>query len=211
MDNVSRLVKQSAFGAGAFVLAACVSAAVLGSSETQDSEVFWKALRVPGANEFESYRTFDEMTVAADVVVRGQIGSLEISRTIQGDAEEDVVVMASAKVRDVEILAGEVPDNDLAVEFLIPFAPQVAQEVVSAASSAPSYDAVLFLRDKGGRESGIYRIVSSTGLWVSENGQTRAPLAEEEGLGPSTRFFDELSNIDSTADLADLIRSSAKD
>ena len=61
---------------------------------------------------------------------------------------------------------------------------------------------LVFLRDKGGAEAGLYRLVNSQGLWTSTARATvDAPLAEDApGSGPYKNELAEISTIDELAD-----------
>jgi len=201
--------KRLLIGVTSFLLAACVAASTIGSGpRAQPDEDYWNALRVPGANEVEDYGSFGDMAASADLIVRGRLGTLEVGRIIRGDAEEDVVAMTSAGVFDAQILAGTGPTDGLAVEFLAPFPATSVQGILDRANAAsPSGDVLLFLRDKGGAESGIFRLVSATGLWEINEGRPRAPLAEANGLGPNHRFAGELTDVSSFDGLITLVEN----
>lgn len=141
-------------------------------------EIFWAALRING-DEVEGFSSLEELGSSADIVVTARIRSYGQSLEIQGDAEEDVVVYASAQLDVETVWKGEIP-ADLAVEFLVvPNSQSVRETIETQSENLPTSDALWFLREKAGSEAGHYRLVNSTGIWVTHDDQgLRAPLAE---------------------------------
>lgn len=145
------------------------------------------------------------------------------SRKITTDTPEDVVTYAAATLAIKEVIRGDIADAQLPIEFpLTQPANQVEETIANLATQLPSGDMLLFLRHKGGEESGLYRLVNSTGLWfeTEANGIT-APLAEEiltdhesgavhdaqdDNNAVTSRYTDELATITSFSDLVNHVR-----
>jgi len=148
------------------------------------------------------------MAASADVVVLGRFDAMTLSRTIQGDAPQDLVGYAAVKVNVVDTLAGVPPQGNLVVEFIIPTtATTLTQDGISSvvktlAADLPDDLLVLFLRNKGGAESAYYRLVNSLGAWTDASGALTAPL-HVEAQNP---YAEELTGISSVEALADLVR-----
>jgi hypothetical protein len=75
-----------------------------------------------------------------------------------------------------EVLGGSLPMTELVVEFMIVEKNERAAvtRIGELARVAPSGDMVLFLRHKGGKERGLYRLVNSAGLWATAPWNTAA-------------------------------------
>lgn len=173
-----------------------------GASTAADTDSAYAALRVQGL-EVESYGSLREMARGADFVVIGKFTSFDISRTIQGDVAQDVVVYGKATLVVTRKVVNEPVATELPVEFLLPYGPEEAElKAAEFAADLPKEDVLVFLRDKGGAEAGLYRLVNSQGLWTSTARATvDAPLAEDApGSGP---YKSELAGIDTIDELAD--------
>lgn len=173
-----------------------------GSDTSAPTDSAYAALRVQGL-EVESYGSLREMAGGADLVVIGKFTSFDISRTIQGDAAQDVVVYGKATLVVTRKVVEEPVATELPVEFLLPYGPdEAAAKAAEFAAGLPQEEVLVFLRHKGGAEAGLYRLVNSQGLWTSTVRATLdAPLAEEApGSGP---YKGELAGIGSIDELAD--------
>lgn len=144
---------------------------------------FWSGLHIHGA-EVEDYRSLKEMAEASNIVVLGQLTNFRLSRILETDAPENIVSYAAADVAVSSLVRGK-PSGVLTVEFLLT-ASEPESAVKDLANSLPQTPALMFLRDKGGEESGLYRLVNSSGLWVEEAGRLLAPLAEDYGVPPQS-------------------------
>jgi hypothetical protein len=161
------------------LLTAAACAAPTATSDPGDTSAFWDALRIAG-DEVEGYARVDVMAARADAVLVGRVSSVGLSRTIQGDASEDLVALAMVRVTVVKMLSGTAPP-EVAVEFLLPSPRESVDEQIAAlVASAPQGEMVLFLRAKRGRgEEGLYRVVNSSGLWAATiRHALDTPLAE---------------------------------
>lgn len=203
------------------------------STEIDEHQAFWNTLKITGA-EAETYPSLNEMADSADIVVVGTFADFAESRQITTDAPEDTVTYAAATLAIKEVIRGDMTADELPIEFLINQpADQVQETITEMATQLPSGELLLFLREKGGaNESGLYRLVNSTGLWTAtEANSLTAPLAEdihEEDIHtdhesePSTDdsttstdqqdqesipYADELTDIASFSELVDYIRS----
>jgi hypothetical protein len=211
MIRITSMVSISGFGArrswlGAALIATLCAfpAGCAGSAEiTSKDPLFWSGLHV-GGDEVEGYGTLEEMASAADLIVVGTFSDFKLNRIIQGDAPQDQVGMAAAIVSVDRIVKGAVPAA-LIVEFVLPIVGS-AQEIASYAAELkavmPQGEVVLLLRDKGGSEAGLYRLVNSLGLWTELNGELAAPLflpADAE----NQPYMTELAGVTTTGALAD--------
>lgn len=170
---------------------------------------FWSSFRISGALEVEDYGSLREMADSADSVVLGSFTGFEMSRTLQGDAQEDVVNYGEATLAISTVLAGKPYGETVALEFLIPATTTADAEriVAELRGDLPTGEMVVFLRDKGGSESGFFRVTNSVGLWAATGRSALdTPLAEESPKD-SRLYEDELKGADSISELADLIIS----
>ena len=134
-----------------------------------------------GGEEVESYDTAAEMALASDIVAVGSFQDFRVSRTIQGDAAEDVLIYIGATFVPSNVIAGEPGHDVIVVEFISP-SPNT-DATLSEVNDAADKEVLVFLRNKGGAEDGLYRLVNSAGLWEESNDQLVAPL--HEAFGPS--------------------------
>jgi hypothetical protein len=140
-------------------------------------QAFWVALQI-NADEVEGYASLDEMAAAADLVVVGSFSDFGLTRVIQGDAPQDQVGMGGAIVSVDRAYKGSVP-RTLIVEFVLPVVGTTEDFVAyteGLKETLPSGPMLLLLRDKGGSEAGLYRLVNSLGLWVLSEQGMAAPL-----------------------------------
>ena len=176
-----------------------------------DADEFWQAFQI-GGDEVEGYPTLQAMAEAADGVVIARLTSLGLSRTVQGDAEQDLVGYAGARVTVERTIAGSVPDV-LTLELLIPTTATTLTEqgldtfAARFANELPAESVLLFLRDKGGKEEGLYRVVNSLGLWISDPDGVRAPLYPADP--GEVVYADETAGVSNFAELADRLSRSA--
>lgn len=149
------------------------------STRQAQDEAFWNRLRVSG-DEVEQYATLSSMAAAADAVIVGRATNFRESRRIQGDAAEDTVVYGALDVNIERVVRGILTGSTVTVEVLLPHRPdRVAAIVSKQRTSLPQGQMLMFLRRKKGGESAHVRLIESRGLWVSEQGALRAPLARE--------------------------------
>jgi hypothetical protein len=170
-------------------------------TDTTGHATFWPSLRVSG-DEVESYATLSEMARDADAVVMGTFKSFSPSRTIRGDAPEDVVVYAKGELEIQQNVVGAAPSRTVALEFILP--PGDADSLVGQLDSAlPRGPMLVFLRAKrGDGEAGLFRVVNSRGLWANtERSPVDTPLAEEP---PATSglYAEERAGVQSVDELA---------
>jgi hypothetical protein len=165
---------------GVFGLAGLtMSGAAARDARRTKEEAFWNALRIQGS-EVEDFKTIVDMATAADLVVFGHLSNFRMSRQIQGDADEDVVTYAVADVTVEKTVRGRPPSSPIALEFLLSQAPIEVPGLVDAQRARiPAGRALFFLRQKRGPgESGFYRLVNMSGLWVEGHQGFRTPLTE---------------------------------
>jgi hypothetical protein len=146
------------------------------------------------------------MLQASDAVVVAKVSGMEIGRTVQGDAPEDVVTYARVDLRVERVLSGEVPDL-VPLEFLLGPTPEhAAAELLRLQRSIPTDPAVFFLHEKQGKgEQGLYRVTSTTGLWAATaREELDAPL-QEESPRMSGLYAAELAGVATLQGLADLL------
>ena len=170
-------------------------------TEAAGHAAFWPSLRVAG-DEVESYATLSEMARGADAVVMGTFKSFSPSRTIRGDAPEDVVVYAKGELEIQQNVVGAAPSRTVALEFILP--PGDADSLVGQLNAAlPRGPMLVFLRAKrGDGETGLFRVVNSRGLWAkTDRSPVDTPLAE----GPPTTsglYAEERAGVQSVDELA---------
>jgi hypothetical protein len=187
----------------AMALTACDST---GGQTASSDERFWSNFRT-SAREAENFPSLKDMEASADAVVTGRFGPFAVGRTIQGDAAEDVVVFLETDFRIGETLAGTDYGSSVPLEFLGPADPNEADDRVQELNaSLPAQRMVVFVRDKGGSEAGLFRVVNSTGLWAATSrSPVDTPLAfevpQETGL-----YARELARIGSIQELIEYIR-----
>jgi hypothetical protein len=158
----------------------------------------WVQLAI-GGSEVERYADFEEMAAAADTVVIARAKSAALSRTIQGDAAEDVVPMIRVDLVIDMILAGASVPSEVALEFVAPDVGAAAARERAAKIDAvlPDRPLLIFLRRK---ELGFHRAVNSLGFWEEVDGALSAPLALTEdavafSAGSGTRSFADIEAL----------------
>ncbi len=177
------------------------------ASRSNDA-AFWGPLGITG-DEAEGFGSLAELAKSADSIVTGAFSPFEVSRVIQGDAAEDQVVYASTQLTVEETIAGAAAPGDVfKMEFLLPVAPDSADNVISEInSSLPPEPVVVFLRAKQGTgEEGLFRVVNSLGLWAStDRSAVDTPLAAEPATeeGP---YAQELQGVDTVDELIQLLK-----
>ncbi|MGH2456307.1 MAG: hypothetical protein ACRDHD_08635 [Candidatus Limnocylindria bacterium] len=146
------------------------------------------------------------MARGADAVVVGHFTGIRDSRVIQGDAPQDRVGYAAADVLVSELLLGQLPTDNVPLEFLLTAPGDPVDQVSELGRSLPTGESVLFLREKGGAEASLFRVVNSNGLWTAT---TRAPLdtplAADEPAS-SKLYAAELAGIQTLAEFIDAVR-----
>lgn len=142
--------------AASMVIAACSTTsgeadqrAIGSTTSTSAHEAFWEPLRIDG-DEVEGFESLEQMGASADIVLTATFSDYGRGRAIQGDAEEDEVTYATATLQAVDVFAGDLPEP-LSVEFLVvPESGDVAEAIERQASSIPTDEVLLFLREKQG-------------------------------------------------------------
>jgi hypothetical protein len=171
-------------------------------TKSADHASFWPSLRVTG-DEVESYATLSEMARNADAVVMGTFKSFSPSRTVRGDAPEDVVVYAKGELEVQRNVVGAAPSQTIALEFILP--PGESDALVGQLNAAlPRAPMLVFLRAKrGDDEAGLFRVVNSRGLWTAtERSAVDTPLAEESPTA-SGLYAKERAGTQSVGELAE--------
>lgn len=188
------------------LLAACAPDA--DTAAPTDSESFWGPLRID-AREAEVYSTLKDLKTAADSVVVGTLGEFSVGRRIQGDAAEDVVTFVTSEVAIERTLAGRDLGSSVPLEFLGPAQPTDAEAMVSQLNAAlPSGEVLMFLRDKGGEEAGLFRVVNWSGLWAeTERASVDTPMTFEPPSDSTSRFWEEVRGFESLDALIEYISS----
>lgn len=149
----------------AIVLSSCTGTTEDAAPVTSASVDAWEAFRITG-DEAEFFPSLVAMKREADLVIAGTLVPSGATRTVQGDAPEDVVEYTVGSLQVDDVLAGSTGKQTLTVEFL-------GDEVL------PTARTLIFLRHKGGDEAGKYRAVNSNGLWTATpRSEVDAPLAE---------------------------------
>ncbi len=155
----------------------------------------------------ENYASLDEMKASSDSVVVGTLGGFSVGRQIRGDAAEDVVTFINASILIDKTVAGRDLGESVSLEFLGPAIPDQAEEMVNQLNSTlPKGEAVLlFLRDKAGKEAGIFRVVNSTGLWAETSRSTLDTPMTFEPPSEESPYEDEIQGIDSLDEMIALV------
>jgi hypothetical protein len=199
------------WGAVAFMAVLALAALVTACGEDSEERTartkpadhvsFWPSLRVAG-DEVESYATLSAMARNADAVVMGTFKSFSPSRTIRGDAPEDVVVYAKGELEIQRTLVKAAPSSTVALEFILP--PGEPDALVDQLNATlPREPMLVFLRAKRGKgEAGLFRVVNSRGLWAAtERSAVDTPLAEESAMS-SGLYAKERAGVQSVGELA---------
>jgi hypothetical protein len=204
MFNIVKIVSGLISCAAVFGLLSSIRGSQLGTQTT--NEVFWKSFRVDGM-EVEHFESLSDMKKSADLVIEGALIDFRLSREIRTAIGEDSVAYGLATVRVSRVLKGQVKAETVPVEFLMPDSPEaLSSRVADLESTLPAGAIVLFLRDKGGRESGLYRTVNSWGLWASGGRGVIAPLVEGSPEADNSRsYVAELAGISDVAGLSQSI------
>ena len=186
------------------------------SAVSDEDEPVWSALRVLG-EDAEVFDSFDRMSESADIVALGSITQFDGFRLLQGDAEEDKVFYGQATFEISEKLTerGDAGDSSVTMEFLLnAFDSQGAQaeldklnRELDLLSRSPNRDesTLVFLRDKGGSEKGLYRPINSLGVWTNGFDGLVSPLTFDQDDGKELRSSLK-SEVDSVVELAGMIR-----
>jgi hypothetical protein len=166
----------------ALLLIAAVAATLVGCAAESPpaSATYWRALSLEGA-EVESFDRVDEMARASDLVTIGTFGKEVKVRMLQGDAIEDQVFYGQF-VFAPESERGS--SGGLIVEFLLPSSTlEDANAFLDETLSLPPEEPVLvFLHEKRSPgEEGLYRLITSMGMWVEEGGTFYSPLTADDG------------------------------
>lgn len=170
------------------------------------ADAFWERLGIAGL-ETSNFESLKEMLGASDAVVVAKVASVDISRTVQGDAVDDVVTYAQVSLEVIRVISGDAPAV-VPLEFLLGATPeQAAADVKTLRQSMPSGSALYFLHEKRGKgEQGIYRVVNSAGLWTATSrGSLDTPLREETPA--DGQFAAEITNVQSVEEMAELVAS----
>lgn len=181
------------------IASGCAAPAASESDDDSAGERFWAVLRIEG-DEVEGFGSIADMAASSDAVVRGEFDSVGLSRTIQGDAAEDTVAYVAVTLRIIDTLRGSVPSDEVPLEFLVPGTARDADAALSEMTETmPEGEVVLFLREKRGPgETGLYRLVSSRGLWINTDGKLDAPLSDDA----ESLYAPELSAVETVEALA---------
>lgn len=182
----------------AIVTIGCGSRQALAEAPAPPSVSFWGSVSLRGADEAEGWTTMRAMAADSDFVFVGTFESFEMGRIFQGDAAEDRVGYGTALVRPLTVVGEKKPDGMLPVEFMLPGAPSAYEATAQAIARAlPRGEFVFFLRHKGGKEeTGLYRLVNSTGLWSVSDGALDAPLADPDFGTPYAREVKAMRTLD---------------
>lgn len=207
MRKIASIVLRATLaGVSMFVLGIVISQQFTVADRVDVTQTFWQTLTVK-ADEVEGFESLQSMAAESDCVLRAHIVGSGISRQIQGDAEEDVVTFFGAKLDVSDVIRGENCSDVGFVEFLLPVSAERAEETAQTLSQQlPQEELILALRNKGGDESGLYRLVNSRGLWIQSGEGVHTPLATDEHESGPARFAGEVSWIRSLDDLAELLK-----
>lgn len=178
-----------------------------GPAQADNAEAFWGRLR-PAGFEVDRFATLAEMVAASDAVVVAKVFDVQMSRTVHGDSEGDVVAYASVVLRVERVIAGQVPAS-VPVEFMVgATADQAPPEIALLKQAIPTGSSVFFLHAKlGDGEKGLFRIINSTGLWATTSrAQLDAPL-QEFAPGESGLYAAEIRGFSTLAGFTDLLTS----
>lgn len=151
-----------------------------GSTATDSADLahemsFWGPITMTGF-EVEQYSTLAEMASSADIVARGRIADYGFSREIATDPPEASVTYSAMMFSPTEVLRGDSPEL-VPIEFLLGARPEERDAALRAqAQHLPAGEILVFLRHKGGDETGLYRLVNGDGLWTIVDGELFAPV-----------------------------------
>ena len=120
------------------------------------------------ATELERYASLDEMTHAADAVVRGRVVDVRAGRSFGGAGH--ALHYASVTVAVDAQVAGALPQRHagaLTLEVPLFGGPETLDAL---RSSLPREESLFFLRNKGGADADFYRLVVMRGVIVNRDG-----------------------------------------
>ncbi len=187
--------------------------ALTSAMETPPHRGFWPTLQTV-ADEAEGYATLTEMAAAADHVVVGRMSNFRLNRVIQTESAENVAHMAAVDIEVEQLVRGVNPGARVVLEFLLPGRPhEIAAKLQQQMASLPQGQMLFFLRQKGGSEAGLYRIVNSMGVWLAEAGSVRAPLSlalferDDSATGAELKepYASELATVRNLQELVELV------
>jgi hypothetical protein len=199
----------------AYLLALCgVLAGTAASCGVVESDLtrpqgttFWEPFQFGESLEGSRFETLRELHNASDAVVTARVSGVRRSRVIEGDAAEDQVAMVCVDIQVEAVIAGDAPET-LCLEF-IGGSLVAAQAIVQRALAVgfPRQPAVLFLHEKlGNGEDGLYRVTNSTGLWAATSRAIFDTPLRPEDPTRSDLYEDELADVDTIAELVELLR-----
>lgn len=139
------------------VLGGCASTEVV----DDPSDYSWTWAPITGATEVITAEDVPGLADEADIVALGRFTDVCEPRHV-GGAGGDGQTYGCLTFRADSILAGEMAPEGIPVEFLGD----------PTGDGLPSSPSVVFLVDKGGVESGRYRVVNSAGLYTSTSRAT---------------------------------------
>ncbi len=157
---------------------------VLFASSRPQPRDFWAAFD-HSYLEVEHFDDLATMADAADAVVLGTIGDIQLGRVF--GSEGDWVQYASATVNVSRVLRGALPEqhsDQVILEIMLPS----TESLDAARSLLPQPRSVFFLRNKGveaerygypevvqATESGFYRLIAQRGVVADAAGRVTAP------------------------------------
>lgn len=174
-----------------------------GIEQAAREAAFWDALRITGS-EVPGFDSLAEMVDGSDLVVIGRLANFRQSRQLTFSSD-DIVTYGGVDLLVTEVLHGAPVGDVILLEFLVIERPdRVAAAIEAQDAALPAGDVIVFLHEKRGEgEADIYRPVHSTGMWIATEGGIVAPLRPP---GSTVPFGDELAEVRSLSELANLVR-----
>ena len=174
-----------------------------GIEQAAREAAFWDALRITGS-EVPGFDSLADMAEGSDLVVIGRLANFRQSRQLTFGSD-DIVTYGGVDLLITEVLYGRPVGDIVLLEFLVNERPdRVAAAIEAQDAALPAGDVIVFLHEKQGEgEAGIYRPMHSTGMWIAGGGEIVAPLRPP---GSTVPFGDELADVRSLSELANLVR-----
>jgi hypothetical protein len=135
---------------------------------------------VVDALELEHYATLADMTRGADAVVLGRVASVAAGRAF-GEAGSALHYAAVTLTVD-EAVAGSLPgEHETQLTLEVPMFGGPGQ-LDALGSTLPTAESLFFLRNKGGEEADLYRLVVMRGVVVNRDGIAEVAPGDDDFL-----------------------------
>lgn len=148
-----------------------------------------------GDLEVESFDSYEAMAAASDAVVVAEVVAFGPGRTIQGDAAEDRVTYSHMTINVTRPVVGSSTGTSYQLELLGGASDPTLGDALLAEG-----EFLIFLHEKGGVESGLYRPVVYAGVIVEGPDGLKAPMADPASNAPLLAELAQYLGLDAFAD-----------